>query len=259
MKRRDFIAFVGGAAVAWPFAARAQQRHRVVRIGFLGLLPVSGSASRVEAFRTGLRDLGYVEGNDFVIEFRWAQRADELPKLAAELADMNVDVIFAPSSIQTEPARQATKTIPIVFAVHADPVGLGDVASLARPGGNVTGLSMMLTDLTAKQLEIAKEAMPSAARVAVIWDPATPSHTLALAALEGAGKKLGVKLQMMPVRNVEEFDPAFATMTREHVDCFLVIPSAMAFSYRALLSDLALKYRLGGVFQTRRMWKQAVS
>ena len=124
-RRREFITLLGGTTVAWPLAARAQEGHKVARVGFLGLLPVSGTASRVEAFRAGLRDLGYVEGNNIVIEFRWAERPDELPKLAAELVHMNVDVIFASSSIQVEPARQATKTIPIVFAVDADPVGLG--------------------------------------------------------------------------------------------------------------------------------------
>jgi putative ABC transport system substrate-binding protein len=180
-------------------------------------------------------------------------RTDELPKLAADLVGMNVDVIFAPSSIQVEPARQATKTIPIVFASHADPVGLGHVASLARPGGNVTGLSMMLTDLTAKQLEIAMEAMPHAMRVGVLWDPATPSHALALKALEAAGKKLEVRLQMVPASTVEEFDPAFTTMTTEHVDCFLVVPSVYAYSYRTPLADLSLKYRLGGIFQQKEL------
>ena len=164
---------------------------------------------------------------------------------------MDVDVIFAPSSIQVEPARQATKTIPIVFASHADPVGLGHVESLARPGGNVTGLSMMLTDLTAKQLEIAMEAMPHATRVGVLWDPATPSHALALKALEAAGKKFEVKLQMVPASTVEEFDPAFTTMATEHVDCLLVVPSVFAYSYRTPLADLLLKYRLGAVFQQK--------
>ena len=251
MRRRQFITLVGGAAAAWPLAAGAQQVRKVARIGFLGLLPVSGYASRVKAFRAGLRDLGYIEGNNLVIEFRWAERPDELPKLAADLVGMNVDVIFAPSSIQVEPARQATKTIPIVFASHADPVGLGHVASLARPGGNVTGLSMMLTDLTAKQLEIAMEAIPHATRVGVLWDPATPSHALALKALEATGKKLEVKLQMVPASTVEEFDPAFTTMTTEHVDCFLVVPSVFAYSNRNSLANLALKYRLGGVFQQK--------
>jgi putative ABC transport system substrate-binding protein len=251
MKRREFIALFGGTAATWPLPARAQQVRKVARIGFLGLLPVSGYASRVKAFRAGLRDLGYVEGNNLVIEFRWAERPDELPKLAADLVGMNVDVIFAPSSIQVEPARQATKTIPIVFASHADPVGLGHVASLARPGGNITGLSMMLTDLTAKQLEIAMEALPYATRVGVLWDPATPSHALALKALEAAGKKFDVKLQMVPASTVEEFDPAFTTMTTEHVDCLLVVPSVFTYSYRTSLADLSLKYRLGAVFQQK--------
>jgi ABC-type uncharacterized transport system substrate-binding protein len=134
MRRREFITLLGGAAAAWPLAARAQQKAKIARIGILGLLPVSGFASRFEAFRAGLRDLGYVEGDSLFIEYRWAERPGELPKLARELVDMNVNVILAPSSIQVEPARQATKTIPIVFASHADPVGLGHVASLARPG-----------------------------------------------------------------------------------------------------------------------------
>ena len=228
IQRREFITLFGGAATAWPFAARAQQAKKIPRIGILGLLPVSGSASRFEAFRAGLRDLGYVEGDNLVIEFRWAERPDDLPKLATELVEMNVDVIFAPSSIQVKPAREATKTIPIVFATHADPVGLGHVASLARPGANITGLSMMQTELAAKQLEISKEAMPYATHVGVLWDPATPSHALALEALEAAGKKLGVKLQMVPARTVEEFDPAFTTMTSGRVDCFLAVPAAVA-------------------------------
>jgi putative ABC transport system substrate-binding protein len=136
IRRREVVTLVGAAAAAWPLAARAQQATKLPRIGFLGLAPASGYASRVEALRVGLRDQGYVEGKDIVIEFRWAERVEQLSELAAELVRMNVDVIFAPSSTFVEPARQATKTIPIVFAVHADPVGIGHVASLARPGGN---------------------------------------------------------------------------------------------------------------------------
>jgi putative ABC transport system substrate-binding protein len=250
-RRREVITLLGGAAAAWPLPARAQQKAKIARIGILALLPVSESASRFEAFRAALRDLGYVEGKNLAIEFRWAERPDELPKLATELVDMNVDLIFAPSSIQVEPARQATKTIPIVFASHADPVGLGHVASLARPGANITGLSMMLTDLTGKQLEIAKEAMPHATHIGVLWSPATPSHALALEAFEAAAKKLAVELQTVPADNVEEFDTAFATMTNGHVDCFLAVPAAFAYSYRTSLADLSLKYRLGGVFQQK--------
>ena len=170
MRRREFITLLGGAAAAWPLAARAQQPAKVARIGFLGFGPASAYASRVEALRAGLRDLGYVEGKNIVIEFRWAETVDQLPELAAELVRMNVDVIFATSSTEVEAARQATKTIPIVFAIHADPVGLGHVASLARPGGNITGLTMLLTDLVAKELEILKEAVPQATRIGVLCE-----------------------------------------------------------------------------------------
>jgi putative tryptophan/tyrosine transport system substrate-binding protein len=135
VRRREFVTLLGGAA-AWPLAARAQQPAKVARIGFLDLAPAAGS-SRVEALRAGLRNLSYVEGKNIVIEFRWAERVEQLPEPAAELVRMNVDVIFASSSTMVERARQATKTIPIVFAAHADPVGHRHVASLARPGGRV--------------------------------------------------------------------------------------------------------------------------
>ena len=146
MKRREFITLLSGAAAAWPLRARAQQRPKLPRIGFLGLVPelVAG-----DSLRAGLRDVGYIEGSNIVIEWRWAQNVEELPSLAAELARMPVDVIFAPSSTFVEAARQATATIPIIFAVHADPVGLGHVASLARPGGNFTGASFLSTTTAA--------------------------------------------------------------------------------------------------------------
>src|ERR1700751_3893982 len=152
MRRRAFITLLGGAA-AWPLAARAQQQAKVARIGYLGPGPASATSGRGEALRAGLRDLGWVEGKNIVIEFRWADGVQQLPELAAELVRMNVDVIFAPSSTMVEPARQATKTIPIVFSNHADPIGTGHVMSLARPGGNITGLSELATDLDAKAME----------------------------------------------------------------------------------------------------------
>jgi putative tryptophan/tyrosine transport system substrate-binding protein len=136
MRRRDFVSLLGGAA-AWPLAARSQQQAKVARIGYLGLGPASATSSRVEALRAGLRDLGWVEGKNIVIEFRWADGVQQLPELAAELVRMNVDVIFAPTSTMVEPARQATKTIPIVFSNHADPIGSGHVASLPRPGATL--------------------------------------------------------------------------------------------------------------------------
>jgi putative ABC transport system substrate-binding protein len=161
MRRREFLGVLGGAAAAWPLSARA----KVPRIGFLGLGTASAWEPRIEALRAGLRDFGYVEGKTMLIEFRWADRIEQLREHAAALVEMKVDVIFAMTSTETEAARAATTTIPIVFATHADPVGLGHVASLSRPGGNITGLTVVQTDLTAKALEIFKEALPQAMRI----------------------------------------------------------------------------------------------
>jgi len=248
MRRRDLIALILGASVARPVTARAQQPAKIARIGFLGLAPASSWASRLEVLRSGLRDLGWVEGRNILIEFRWAERTDQLPELAAKLVRMNVDVIFAVSSTCVEAARQATQTIPIVFAIHADPVGLGHVASLARPGGNITGLSMLLTELAAKELEILKEAVPRAARVGVLWNPTTPSHPRALKAVELAGEKLAVQLHTLPVRTADDFEGAFATMTHEGVGAFLSLSGPLEYSERAPLAGLALKHRLPGMF-----------
>ena len=172
-----------GGAAACPLAARAQQ-PTVPRIGFLGLAPASAQASRLEALRSGLRELGYIDGKNIVLELRWAEDVDQLARFATEFVRINVDIIFAQSSTMVEAARQATRTIPIVFAVHADPVGTGHVASLARPGRNITGMSMLLTELVAKELEIFKEALPGATRIGALWNPTTPSHHLALEAVQ---------------------------------------------------------------------------
>src|SRR5215469_9193855 len=231
MRRRDFITLVGCAA-AYPFAARAQKPTKVARIGHLDLGPASARASRVETLRAALRDLGYVEGKNIVIEFRWADGVQQLPELATELVRMNVDVIFAPSSTMVEPARQATKTIPIVFANHADPIGSGHVASLNRPGGNITGLSDLATDLDAKQLEILKEVVPQATRIGVLWNPTTPSQVPGLQSLKAAGEKLGLALHMASAATAEEFDGAFASMARENVDSLFVMPSPLIVMQR---------------------------
>jgi ABC-type uncharacterized transport system substrate-binding protein len=247
MKRRAFIAALGGAA-AWPLAARAQPPARIPRIGFLRWGPASANAGRVEALWTGLRDLGYVEGTSIMIEFRWAETVDQLPTLAAELVRMNVEVIFAMSSTEVEASRQATQVIPIVFSGHADPIGVGHVASLARPGGNARGLTMVLTDLVVKQLEALTETVPQAARIGVLFSPAAPSHRPALQALGTAGEKLGVRFVMVPVRTVEDFEGAFSTMSREGVDGFVVLATPLAFAHGARLAEFALKHRLPAVF-----------
>jgi ABC-type uncharacterized transport system substrate-binding protein len=246
--RREFITLLGGAA-AWPIAASGQQPAKLPRIGFLGLAPASTFATRVNALRTGLRDLGYVEGKNIVIEFKWARTVDELPNLAADFVRTRVDIIFAPVSTFVAPARLATNTIPIVFASHADPIGLGHVASLARPGGNVTGLSMLLTELSVKELEILKEAAPRASRFGVIWNPTTPSHVPAMRAVESAGNTLGIELHQFPMRAIEESEQVFASMTQANVEGFLVLASPASYSERGeRLGQLALKHRLPGMF-----------
>jgi putative ABC transport system substrate-binding protein len=250
MRRREFITLLGGAVV-WPLAARAQQPGKVLRIGFLGLEPASGYSPRVEGLRAGLREFGYVEGKNTVIEFRWAETADQLSDLATRLIGADVDIIFASSSIIVEPARQATRTIPIVFASHADPVGIGHVASLARPGGNITGLSAAHTDIAAKELQILKEAVPQVVRIGILWHPETPSHPPALKALEAAGQTLGVQLRMVPAGTVAEFGEAFATMTRENMGGFVVVASLPSYSRRTVLAELAMKHRLPGIFGLR--------
>jgi putative ABC transport system substrate-binding protein len=245
--RRKLVVAIGAGALVAPFGCLAQL-VKVQRIGFLGFAPASAWASQIEALQAGLRDLGYVEGRNIVIEFRWAARVDQMPELAAELVRMNVDVIFAPASTQVEPARQATRTIPIVFAQHADPVGTGHVATLARPGGNITGVSMVLTELAAKGLELLREVVPHATRIGVLWNPTTPSHPFVLKALEAIGQKMGIQLLMLPTQSVEDFEPVFATMTRERVGAFLVPSSPLTNSQPAALAELALQHRLPGMF-----------
>jgi putative ABC transport system substrate-binding protein len=251
MRRREFITMMGGSAVAWSLAARAQQSAKLWRIGYLGFGPASGWTSQVDALRSGLRDLGYIEGKNIVIEFRWAERADQTFDLATQLVRMNVDVIFAPASTQVEPARRATDTIPIVFAQHADPVGLGDVASLSRPGGNITGLSMLLTELSVKELEILRETLPNAVRIGVLWNPTTPSHPTAVKAVEAASEKLGVQLVLVPAGTVSEIQEAFSTMSRERVSGVLVLSSPLYTAQGALLAEFQMKHRLPEIFATR--------
>src|SRR2546423_5141107 len=188
--------------LAAPLCAEAQQPRPVHRIGYVGFAPPAASAPRVEALRAGMRDLGYVEGKNLVIEFRWSGTVDQMHEAAAELARTKVDVIFATSSTESEPARRATSTIPIVFATHADPVGVGHVACLARPGGNMTGLADIQPMTTPKRLEILKETLPQANRFGVLWSPTAPSYRPVLDAAETAKGKLGVQLVTVSVSTV---------------------------------------------------------
>jgi len=228
----------------------AQQPMKVHQIGYLISGPPAPWANRLQALRMGLQDLGYVEGKNITIAVRSAETADRLPEVAADLVRLHVDVIFATSSTEVEAARRATKTIPIVFATHADPQGVGHVVSLARPGGNITGLSMLLTELVAKELEVMKQALPHMTRIGVLLTSTAPSHRPASHAVEAAAQQLGVQVLTVPVRTPEDLHGAFAMMARERVNGFLAVASPLTRSQRALLAELALKHRLPGMFGT---------
>jgi putative ABC transport system substrate-binding protein len=248
MDRRTFVTTMAGAALAAPLATGAQPAGKVYRVGFLwdspGVFP-----DAIEAFRHGLRDLGYVEGRNIVIEYRWAEgKPDRMRELAEELVRLKVDVIMAPSSVYTGAVRRATSTIPIVFVVHADPIGSGHVASLARPGGNITGLSIMMTETNVKGLELFKQAVPGLSHVAVIWDPATPSHRPGLKAVEDAGPSLGLRIQSAPVRSAAEYEGAFSAMVRERADGVLVLSTPLFIAGAKRLAELALTHRLPSLF-----------
>ena len=212
MDRRVFIGTVAGGLLAAPLAASAQQAAKIARIGVLGNDPVGG-AHLLEAFRQGLRDLGYVEGRNVVIEYRWAEgKFERLPGLAAELVELKVNVILATTVLTAVAAKQAIKTIPIVFFAAADPIRSGLVTSLARPGGNVTGLSVLSPELIGKRLELLKQAVPGISRVAVLWEPdgggeRTDKDMLKRA--EVAGQALGVRLQYVEAPGCRRFRQGF--------------------------------------------------
>jgi putative ABC transport system substrate-binding protein len=197
----------------------------------------------------GCGNLGYLEGKNITIAVRSPETADRLPEAAADLVRLNVDVIFATSSTEVEAARRATKSIPIVFATHADPVSLGHVASLSRPGGNITGLSMLLTEIVTK--EISKQALPHMTRIGVLLTSTAPSHRPASDAVKAAAQRLGIQVLTVPVRTPEDLDGALALMARERVHAVLAVASALTRSHSVLLADLSLKHRLAGMFGTR--------
>ncbi len=251
MRRREFFGLVGGV-LASPIAARAQQPAKVARVGYLGFGTAAATATRIEALRAGLNSLGYTEGKNIAIEFRFAETTDQLQEFAAQLVTVNVDVIFATSSTEVGAARKATKTIPIVFATHADPVGTAHVASLARPGGNATGLSVLQSELTTKAIELLKEVVPAAKRFGVLSSPTVPSHMPTMKAAEGAAERLGVTLHAALVRSVEEFEEAFAELTRADVQAVFVAASSLTVRSRPeLLAQLAVKHRLPSMFGSR--------
>jgi len=252
--RRVFIGTLAGGLLAAPFAAETQQASKIARIG---LLPVNAAANPHlrEALLEGLRDLGYVEGRNLVIEYRDAEgKLERFPALAAELVTLKVDVIVAPSTPAALAAKQATRTLPIVFASVVDPVTTGLVTSLARPGGNVTGLSFLSPELVGKCLELVTQAVPGVSRVAALWQPGgLPERTEKdiLKRAEVAARALGVRLQFVEARGPADVDRAFSDMTRARAGALTVLAYSMFLNERRRLVVLAAKNRLPAVYGGR--------
>ena len=245
MRRREFIAALGASA-AWPLAARAQQRAKVAHIGYLGLASASWHTPRVTAFRAGLRDLGYTEGKNIVIVFRWAEgRYDQLPALVAELVRLDVDVIVTHTVPGAIAAKQATSTIPIVITAASDLLAFGLVESLARPGGNLTGSSFFNTELVAKRLELLKELAPSLAKAAVLLNANNPAGTqLILRELEPTAKALKVELLTFEARGPGDFERVFAAMVSQQIGAAVLHEDPMFNANSQAIVDILARHRL---------------
>jgi putative ABC transport system substrate-binding protein len=231
--------------------AEAQQPVKISRIGILGGASASANASRIEAFRQGLRELGYVEGKSIVIEHRWADgQLDRLPALAAELMRLKVGIIVSAGPTVTRAAKDATVTIPIVMAHDPDPVGNGFVASLARPGGNITGLSALSPELSGKQLELLKEIVPRLSRVAALGSSTHPGTAQSLKEMELAAGALNVQLQYLDVLGPKDIETAFGAASKGRADAVLVLTSVVTNSHRRQIVDLAVKNRLPAIYYT---------
>ncbi len=253
MKRRAFITLLGGAAAGWPLVARAQQPGMPV-IGFLGAVSPTGFSDRLQAFHQGLKDTGYAEGANVAIEYRWADnQLDRLPAMAADLVRRQVAVIFANGgTAPTIAAKAATSTVPIVFAIPEDPVKLGLIASLARPGGNLTGVNFFFGELVPKRLELLRELVPAMNRVAVFVNPANPSRAeLHAKEAEPAGRAMGLQIQVFNVGTSGEIDAAFATLARERPDALFVSPDPFFTVRRVQLATLAARHAIPSSFPTR--------
>jgi putative ABC transport system substrate-binding protein len=255
--RRTFINLLGGAVASWPYCSRAELTSKVFRVGFMvtGSLQSPEQRNMTDAFRQGLRERGYLEGQNIVIEYRAAEgKIERFTELAAELVDLHPDLIVASNTPAARAARQATTTIPIVVAVMGDPVGDGLVASLARPAGNVTGMTFLGPELVSKRLELLKQALPALSRIAALWHPGAygeSTMTEMMGKMETAAATLLVRLQPVEVRGSAEFDGAFLAMARERADALIVLPSPMLFSERRHIVDLATQNRLPSIAMAR--------
>jgi putative tryptophan/tyrosine transport system substrate-binding protein len=249
--RRAFLATLASGLLAAPLAVEAQQAGRVSRIGLLSSASSSAGADRLRAFKEGLHALGYVEGRNLIIEYRWAEGRDErLPALAADLVRLKVDMIVTQGTSASLEARRVSATMPVVFAVAGDPVAAGLVASLTRPGGNVTGLAVMGSEMTAKRLELLREAVPQVTRVAALWNPGNASSRPELQETEAAARTLGLQLQSVEVRDARLLDLAFAAMAKQRAEALIVLSDSLLFGQRTRIADLAVQQRLPAIAWT---------
>jgi putative ABC transport system substrate-binding protein len=252
MSRRMMVFVLSVAILACTHPAQAQQPKKVPRIGFLATVSPSTISDRVEAFRQGLRELGYVEGKNIVIEYRYAEgKADRQRAIVAELVRLKVDVIVSAGGTVTRSAKEATSTIPIVMANDSDPVGSGVVASLARPGGNITGLSTLAPELSGKQLELLKEIVPKLSRVAVLGTSTRPGNAQSLRETELAAGAFGVQLQYLDVRGPKDIETAFREASKGRADALLMLASPVFVNERTQLADFAVKSRLPAIYDRR--------
>jgi putative tryptophan/tyrosine transport system substrate-binding protein len=243
MRRREFITLLGGAAASWPVVARAQA-GKAYRIGFLGVTSHAEWKPRVDGLRTGLRQLGYEEGKNIVIHYRWAEgRFERLPALAAELVNLGVEVIVTHSTPGALAAKQATLTIPIVMIV-GDPVAAGLVVSLARPGGNLTGLTFFFAEICAKRVELIKEAIPALTRIAVFINPANPSHPIALSVMQRTASALAVELVPIEGKAQDDIADAIAMVAARLAAALVVIEDPLSISNARQTAEIALQNRL---------------
>ena len=248
MRRREFIAFLASALAAWPLAARAQPDGRRYTVALIsaGSTPESNqNPTYWLPLFDRLRELGWVEGKNVAFEYRYANnRMDRLPALATELVELKVDVIVGTGTLAPLAAKRATSTIPIVMAAAGDPVGSGLVASLARPGGNVTGMSTMVPDLGGKRLELLKELLPRLARLAVLWNAANPYPALVVKEVLAAGRTLGVDVQSLDMRGPDDVDVALETARRQHLDALILVEDPFTGTYRKRIADFAVAEHL---------------
>src|SRR5215471_1504575 len=251
IERRKFLAMLGSAAATWPLAARAQQRATPV-IGFLNIQSPDAIVNRVRGFRQGLKDAGYVEGENVTIEYRWAEgRFDRLPALAAELVRRQVVVIVAANTASALAAKAVTTTIPIVFNVAEDPVKLGLVASLARPGGNLTGANSFIGELSTKRLELLRELLPGVTRVTALVNPTTPLAESALKDIEPAARAMGMQIKVLNATNSGEINVALATFVHERPDALFVSADSVFTTRRVQLVHLATRYAVPASYFAR--------